>query len=192
MVSTVVEICNMALIRVGAAKIISLTDDSKGANLCNTYYEQTRDEICREYSWNCTLERQALAQLSEAPAFGYEYQYTLPTDPYCLRALNTDDREQDHRIEGRKLLSNANSVSLRYVKKMINPAEMDSDLAELIAIRLATKLAYSLPQSRGVRQDLFGEYMVMLEKAKSIDAEESKQDDVEEQDDGSDLWEDAR
>ena len=72
MVSTVVDLCNMALIRLGATRITSIDDDSKQALLCKQYYEQTRDEVLYDHEWNCAIVRASLAQLAETPAFGYD------------------------------------------------------------------------------------------------------------------------
>ena len=41
--TSVVGICNLALTKLGAARITSLTDDTKQARALNAIYEATRD-----------------------------------------------------------------------------------------------------------------------------------------------------
>jgi len=188
MVSTVVDICNMALIRLGANRITSIDDDSKQALLCKQLYDQTRDEVLHDHDWNCSINRQSLAQLAETPEFGYDYVYQLPTSPYCLRVLDCDNADVDYRVEGRKLYTDVDEISIRYISREIDPTKYDSYLAECIALRLASKLAYALPNKQTMRQDIMGEYIVMLRRARGRDALEERQDGI----DQADYWEDER
>jgi hypothetical protein len=41
--ASIVDICNGALNQLGATTILSLTEDSKNARLCNARYTQVRD-----------------------------------------------------------------------------------------------------------------------------------------------------
>ena len=85
--ATEVSICSNALRRLGDDPITSLTDDSERARLCNAFYEDARDACLRSHPWNFAITRASLTQLSDSPVYGYDYQFALPTDPYCLRVL---------------------------------------------------------------------------------------------------------
>ena len=43
--ASVVDICNGALNQLGASTILTLTEDSKNARLCNARYTQVRDLV---------------------------------------------------------------------------------------------------------------------------------------------------
>ena len=47
--ASVVDICNSALNQIGASNIISLTEDSKAARLCNQRYTFVRDSVFRAH-----------------------------------------------------------------------------------------------------------------------------------------------
>jgi len=47
--ASVVDICNGALNQLGATTILSLTEDSKNARLCNARYTQVRDALFRSH-----------------------------------------------------------------------------------------------------------------------------------------------
>ena len=53
--ASTVDICNGALNQLGATTILSLTEDSKNARLCNSRYTQVRDGLFRinEYNFSC-------------------------------------------------------------------------------------------------------------------------------------------
>ena len=85
---SVVDICNEAMDLLGAATITALTENSKEARLCNRRFETVRDSVLRAHPWNVAITRAALAKDSATPAFGFTSQFTLPTDPFCLRVLS--------------------------------------------------------------------------------------------------------
>ena len=110
--ASVVQICNSALNQLGAASITSLTDNSKNARLCNERYATVRDAVFRSHPWNSLIKRQQLAQDTATPAYGFKFQFTLPSD--CLRLLNLDAYNSDHKVEGRKILCNESAIKISY------------------------------------------------------------------------------
>ena len=69
--ASVVDICNGALNQLGATTILSLTEDSKNARLCNSRYTQVRDSLFRSHPWNCLQKRVELAADTAKPAWGF-------------------------------------------------------------------------------------------------------------------------
>ena len=117
--ASVVQICNSALNQLGAASITALTDNSKNARLCNARYETIRDAVYRSHPWNCLIKRQQLAQDTATPAYGFKFQFTLPSD--CLRLLGLDAYNSDHKVEGRKILCNESTIKISYVAQITDP-----------------------------------------------------------------------
>jgi hypothetical protein len=57
MATSEVGICNLALSRIGANTITSLTADAaKEDRLCNTFYAQLRDETLKNFAWNFAMK----------------------------------------------------------------------------------------------------------------------------------------
>lgn len=61
--ASVVDICNSALNMLGGNTIISLTETSKNARLCNQRYELVRDAVFREHPWNCLQKESSLQKI---------------------------------------------------------------------------------------------------------------------------------
>ncbi len=120
--ASVVEICNGALNQLGATTILSLTEDSKNARLCNQRFTQVRDAVFRSHPWNCLQKRQELAADTDAPAWGFKFAYTLPAD--CLRLLRILDYDSNYKVEGRKILSNTSSMKILYIARVTDPMNM--------------------------------------------------------------------
>jgi hypothetical protein len=167
--SSVVGICNSALIKIGASRITSLSDGTKNAILCNEQYEKLRDEVLQSHPWNFALKRQALGQDVTAPIFDYAYRYLLPDD--CLRVLRTED-DTEHKIEGRYLLSDESTVKILYISQVTEVTEFSPIFREVLAARIACELAYSLAQSSQLAEKMLEFYEAQLRRARTFDAQE--------------------
>ena len=130
MATSAVDICNSALNMIGASNIISLDEDSKAGRICKQRYTNVRDAVFRSHVWNCLVNRVQLTADVSAPTFEFQYQYTLPTDPYCLRVIKLEFLDTVYRIEGRKLLTNESQLKLIYVGRDENVSNYDQLLSE--------------------------------------------------------------
>jgi len=173
-----VDICNSALNMIGASNIISLTEDSRAARVCNQRYEFVRDAVFRAHPWNCLISRVEVAADSTAPAFEFEYAHTLPTDPYCLRVLRPQDPDSVFKVEGRKILSNSTPFKFIYIARVTDPNEYDQLLIETLAARLAADISYALINSATLTQSLYAIYESKLSEARFVDATEGTPDNV--------------
>tara|TARA_R100000995_G_scaffold32167_1_gene14426 strand:- start:1134 stop:1724 length:591 start_codon:yes stop_codon:yes gene_type:complete len=177
-----VDICNSALNMIGASNIVSLTEDSRAARVCNQRFEFIRDAVSRAHPWNCLLRRASISAESEAPAFEFEHQHLMPNDPYCLRVIRAQDLDTIFRVEGRKILSDTTPFNFIYVARITDPNEYDQLLIESIAARLAADISYALVNSATLTQSLFQLYENKVSEARFVDATEGIPDNVINQD----------
>ena len=168
--ASVVSICNSALNQLGAASITALTDNSKNARLCNERYETVRDAVFRSHPWNCLIKRQQLAQDTATPAYGFSYQFSLPSD--ALRLLGIDAYHSDHKVEGRKILCNEKSIKISYISQVTDPNEMDVLLRETISAGIAADLGYAITANLQVSKLMQEKYQYKLSEARHTDASE--------------------
>ena len=168
--ASVVQICNSALNQLGASSITALTDDSKNARLCNERYTTIRDAVFRAHPMNCLIKRVQLAQDSDTPAWGFDYQYTLPAD--CLRILGIKDYNADYKVEGRKLLISESEVYLIYLAQITDVNELDVLLRETISAHLAQDIAYAITANLQVANLMAEKYQAKLSEARHADSSE--------------------
>mgnify|MGYP003131146035 FL=1 len=168
--ASVVQICNSALNQLGASSITALTENSKNARICNERYETVRDAVYRSHPWNCLVKRVQLAQDSDTPAWGFSYQYTLPSD--CLRVLQIKDYNSDYKIEGRKLLIEESEVYLIYLAMESDVNQLDVLLRETISACLAQDIAYAITSNLQVAKLMAEKYQAKLSEARHTDASE--------------------
>ncbi len=184
--ASTVDIANFALNNLGASNISSLDENSKAARIVNQRYESVRDAVFRAHPWNCLMQRSQLAQDTEAPAYGYAKQYSLPADPFCLRVLEfstgTLSYPQDNItsntggpvfvIEGRKLLTDENSAQIKYIGRITDPQQYDASLIEALAARLAAEVCYAVTGSTSMVQIQTSLYEAKMTEARFNDATE--------------------
>ena len=170
--ASVVDICNGALNQLGATTILSLTEDSKNARLCNARYTQVRDGIFRSHPWNCLQKRTSLAKDATAPAWGFSAQFTLPAD--CLRLLYIIDYDSNYKVEGRKILSNTSTMKILYISRVTDPNQYDELLRETLSAALAADIAYGITSSNPVSEKMNTLFQDKLRDARFVDATEGQ------------------
>tara|TARA_S200002703_G_scaffold143085_2_gene135864 strand:- start:110 stop:703 length:594 start_codon:yes stop_codon:yes gene_type:complete len=185
MATSVVQIVNNALIKIGASAITALTEDSEAARAANVIFEQVRDATIRDHVWNFATKRVQLAQETDAPAFEYSYQYALPSD--CLRILQMEEKTMTYVIEGRKLLTDEGTAKVIYLAAISDPNEFDAMFVEAFSARLAAELAITLAESNTLYQNMMEVYRLKITDARSIDGQESGEPEIV-----ADTWLDSR
>ena len=170
--ASVVDICNGALNQLGATTILSLTEDSKNARLCNSRFTQVRDAVFRSHPWNCLQKRVELAADTDAPAWGFSYAYTLPAD--CLRLLRILDYDSNYKVEGRKILSNTSSMKILYIGRITDPNEYDESLRETLSAALGADIAFAVTSNNQTATNMYNLFQDKLRDARFIDATEGQ------------------
>lgn len=176
MATSVVDICNNALVRIGSKTITSLTDGDKTANACNLIYSQARDALLRQHLWNFAIERTQLASSETAPAFGFSYSFPLPSD--FIRVQSIEGSPQ-YKIEGTNLLTDHNEIKLIYVKKVTDVAKFEPLFTEALILLLAIRLTYTLIGSNGRENALKDELNKILFQAKQVDGQDDTPDSLD-------------
>jgi hypothetical protein len=169
----------MSLSRLATARIVSLTDDSQTAKLCNLFYAQTRDEVLRAFEWNFAIRRGILAELSTPNLTPYDYIYQLPSD--CLRAVTLIDAENEtyadiddeYRVEGKTILTGVSPVALKYIARITEVTEFDEKFTEALIFRIASKIAFDITGDKNVENDMYQKYLLEIPKAKDYSGKES-------------------
>lgn len=189
MALTEVEICNDALILLGADRISSLTEDTKEAILCNEQYPKMRDQLLISHPWNFAIARTEMAQDSELPE-GYdddvwEYSHSLAAD--VLRVISVDEVDAEWKIEGRKLFAHYTPVKIKYIKKITDVTLFSKFFEESLAWKLAARIGYALTQNATLMESILKQAEEHLRNARSYDAQEGSLEVVEAED-----WLDTR
>lgn len=175
MATSVVEIGANALRLLGADPITSLDDPTERARLVQAFWPMVRQAVLRAHPWGFATRFATLARLAEGPAWRYRYAYQLPTQPYCVRVIETslDPHDTPWIVSGRTIVTDATSVKIAYVADVTDPGEYDTLFASAVTARLAAELAYPVTASVQVAAGMWQLYQARLAEARHVDSLEA-------------------
>jgi hypothetical protein len=172
------SICNQALIRIGEPRITSLTELTTPARSCNEFYEPTRDEVLSGHDWNFARKRAELSEISDAPLFGWEHQFQLPSDCLRVRQLNAfqeDEARPSWEVESGRLLTDEDTAQIIYTFRQTDTTLYSPLFIDALSLKLAIKLCTLLTGSRNQAADLVKEYEALVKpEAARNDSRESR------------------
>lgn len=174
---TAIQICNSALMKIGANLIDSLTDGSKEANACTQRYIPSKRSVLRMHPWHCAIRRVVLSPLTSTPAFGYAYQFRVPADFVRVVIVNPET-ESDYKVEGQMILGDFTTLDLKYVSD-VDESLIDDLIAEAIACYLAWDISFFITQSNTTKDVMNKDLKMIISKAKLANAQELPTQEVE-------------
>lgn len=173
---TDIQICNLALARLGDARITALTDATAQAQYCSLFYSQTLEELQSEFDWQFCRKQVNLTS-GTAPLTGYSLQYALPSDFIrALRLGNIDASENfgSWEIIGTNLHTNFTSpVALDYIALVTTTTSFPAIFVEALSMKLAAVLAMPLTGSKDLFKQCAELYMATVQKPAFLKATDS-------------------
>ena len=178
MPATAVEICNMALARIGVGQRISALDDpSEAAIQCATFYQQALEQALSAAMWSFATKRYALGVSSIDPPAEWFYRYSYPAD--CLFARFIEDgrrvRREDESIPfsvegdgttaGKSILCDQPDAILVYTWNVSNPVLFTPWFVDAFAWLLAAEIAMPLSVALAIEQTARQRWMMARDEA---------------------------
>ena len=184
--TSTVEICNLALVRIGGQTINALTEGSAQSIHCSLLYEPTRDALLRMVPWRFATARQQLAALTGAAPAEWSYVYQLPSDCLAARYIEpatghfttVDTTGMDpvivgipntatpkFEVRGRQLMSHQPDAVLIYTARIEDPTRFDPLFAEALSYKLAVDLAMPLQSDREMRNLMMRDFRALMSSA---------------------------
>jgi hypothetical protein len=150
--SSVVEICNLAISHLGTGKeIANLQENSSEANACRRFFDTSLEQTLRGYAWPFANKFSPLNLVEEDPTDEWAYSYLYPVD--CLQAIrivsgNRNESRQD-RIDykiinspaGLLIFTDQENAILEYTIYVKDPNLYPSDFKMALSFRLASYIA---------------------------------------------------
>lgn len=177
--SSVIDLCNKALDKLGQGAITSLSDGTKSSRLCDRTWPLVRDQVLRDHPWNFAVKRATLAASETAPDWGFTAQFPLPSD--SLRLIEVRDLSTgEYQVENGHILADATVLYVRYIARITDPNVYDSLFVDTASTRMAFEMCEAFTQSNQKKQALFEEYSDSLTRAMRVDGQENPPADFEE------------
>lgn len=188
--ATIVDICNLALSRLGDEATVSAIDPPEGsaqATHCARFYPMALDTMLDSHYWAFATQRASLVQLSAEPAFGWLYAYAQPNNsiniigiylPGALDDTNPQAFEMESLPDGSTIIyTNVADAVARYTIRATDPAKYQPLFVEALVWLLASNLAGPvLKGDEGVKMTIqcYKMHKAALADAKTSDANQRK------------------
>ncbi len=160
---TKIDLCCMALLKLGEAPIQSLTDDSASAKLARTLFEPVMDSVIAAHPWRFATQTLELTKNTDG-------DFLIPAK--VLRVLKTSGR-----VMGDKILGDGDTTKIIAIVKTA-PESYPGYFISLAASRLAMEFCIPLMGDQTVFRMLVAMYESELQTAKFIDSTTSISDGV--------------
>lgn len=182
MATSATAICNASLGKIGAKRIVDLSDDtetSPSAIQCRLHYTMTRDALLRSHWWRFASARATLVQDGTDPTGDeWDNQFILPVDFLRMKSIYenrfSDENLRSYALEGQRLLTNESTMEIRYIRKVTATGEFDPLFDELLVLHLARKLVGPLAGGDPkLKLEIKDDINDIMPSVKAMDAQET-------------------
>lgn len=181
--ATAVSIVNNALVKLGVSTISALTDDSPQARIATRTFDQLRDDLLREHTWNWATKRVSLSASATSPEWEYTYAYVLPSDYIRLVSVNNPSKypfQIEVTSDGPVIVTDLSSpLEIKYIAKITNVSYWDSKFCEVMSARFAMEWAEPLTGVSTLKEQMEAEYIKKLRDAKAVDGQEDSVSEID-------------
>ena len=160
---TKIDLCSMALLKLGEKPIQSWYEDTASAQLARTMFDSTVDTLLAVFPWRFATKTLVLNKPEND-------DFIIPVD--VLRILKCDGQ-----INGNKIKASGNSVEITAVVKM-EPESFPGYFANLLATKLALEFCIPLIGDSNVFKMISALYESEYQSAKFIDSTTSIQQNI--------------
>ena len=161
---TKIDLCSMALLKLGEKSIQSLLDDTPAAQLSRTLFDPVIDALLASHPWRFACKTFDLTKNSDG-------DFLITAE--CLRILKCNGE-----IIGNKIVASADKISILALVRV--PVEnFPSYFVSLAATKLAMEFCIPLIGEQTVFRMLAALYETEMQSAKFIDSTTSVNQDIE-------------
>lgn len=186
MARDVLEVWNQALGHVGVRiGVQSVTEGTREAQHLASVWPLARDSALEAYWWNFTTAYRTLAELSEDAPASWIYSYQRPSDCLLFRYIEAPARATDSPIvyelgtdsNGKRTIWTDHEGAVGCYNRLVtDPNLWSAQFCNALAWKLAVSLAMTEIGSPRDATQMEQIYLVELEKASVLDANEEQRD----------------
>ena len=188
--STAIDICNLALSRLGDEATVSSIDPPEGsaqATHCARFYPIALSRVLDYSYWTFATTRGTLNQLSAPPKSGWQYAYAPPSNSMNIVALflpgsTNDTNPQEFEVEVLEdgtpvVYANVLNPICMYTLRAVDPSRFQPMFEEALVTLLMSYLAGPvLKGNEGAKMSMncYQMYTVLVARAAASDAQQRK------------------
>lgn len=170
---TAIELCAIALLKIGANPIVGLADDSVEGECARRIYPLTLRALLSVHPWSFSMTQVQLAPEPQAPLADFGYSFKLPADHLRTISAGVGRRGRGlvYRVQGGRILTDAEAITLTY-QRIVPEEELPPFFIQLLITRLAAEFCIPLTEGTSRAMELFRLAEHELRLARLIDSQQ--------------------
>jgi hypothetical protein len=117
------DICNKALVLVGANTISSFTQNTTESKVANQLYESTLENLLTRCRWRFASKQAQLSKNTTNPDARFESSYALPNDAFIIHTVTVGDDVIKYDRYGQNLFTDTTSSDTVIADYTFQPSE---------------------------------------------------------------------
>lgn len=177
MAITDIDICNKALVLIGASKISSFTEGTTESETAQELYDEFAQELLTQYPWNfCKTQLDLGAPVSpsnDLPLTRWERAWNIPTSTLIVRTVYYADKPIDYGIMESYIFTDADEDAELIAEVTYRPSESawPAFFRTALEFRLASMFAGSVTGKAEFVDAMGAEYEKSLARGRSADSQ---------------------
>ena len=161
---TKIDLCSMALLKLGEKPIQALTEDSVAAQLSRNLFDSVVDTLLSLFPWRFATQNITLTRNSDG-------DFVIPNN--VLRVIKSEGK-----ISGNKIITASDTLEIVAIVR-VDTEKFPSYFATLVATKLAVEFCIPLIGDANVFKMMTALYESEFQSAKFIDSTTSNQSNID-------------
>ena len=167
------DICNKALVLVGANTITSFNQSTTESKVANNLYESTLENLLTRCRWRFASKQTQLSKNTTNPDARYESSYALPADALVIHTVTVSDDVIKYDRYGQNLFTDTTSSDIVIADYTFQPSESDFPpyFKQTLVFELASLFAGAIARNDQLSELYHKRSIAQLAIAKGLDAQ---------------------
>lgn len=167
------DICNKALVLVGANTISSFTQNTTESKVANQLYESTLENLLTRCRWRFASKQAQLSKNTANPDARYDSSYALPNDAHIIHTVTVGDDVIKYDRYGQNLFTNTTSSDTVIADYTFQPSEsiFPPYFKQTLVFELASLFAGAIARNDQLSELYHKRSIAQLAIAKSTDGQ---------------------
>jgi hypothetical protein len=167
------DICNQALVLVGANTITSFSQNTTESIVANQLYETTLEDLLTKCRWRFASKQVQLSKNTTNPDARYESSYALPSDAIIIHTVTVSDQVIIYDRYGQNIFTNTTSSDTVIADYTFQPSEsiFPPYFAKVLVFELASLFAGAIVRNDQLSNLYAQRSVAQLQQAKAIDSQ---------------------
>ena len=167
------DICNKAMVLVGANTISSFTQNTTESKVASQLYEATLENLITRCRWRFASKQSQLSKNTTNPDARYESSYALPNDALVIHTVTVGDDVIKYDRYGQNLFTDTTSSDIVIADYTFQPSESDFPpyFKQTLVFELASLFAGAIARNDQLSELYHKRGIAQLAIAKGLDAQ---------------------